>query len=761
MSTATETSDVTEAINLRLALAGLPTTQDASTDAGLAGPIIARHRELSRRLGERYCAADRRIQEFLDDYLAGTNTNPQLPHRTLVLDQPGLARALSLPVDADEFSSELLSSYRLVNGVLHNPANDRRTTAGVFHVATGGLPIPDDKIEVPREVFGRLVELAFQPPEQDMRLPFTTNQPAPAACFVSLLMRPLVMPAVPGFTGERTMETRFIVPGGLVSNLDFVEGIFGNAGDPHLPENDASLDPETWTGTTGAVILAPHLVHVTKKSLGLPHVDQATDRQKRDGMCWEREDDCYNGGQAFKICARDERGVIVTVIADNYYGYCKKEVKTQVSYSANLFGLAEEEHSGGALAFPAYNLGQEWTDTYTPTDLTVAQVVDRDPQRFELQPEGHAVDREQPHMVVVPGGASYSIRTQRITWGETGIPLRHGTTYLTPNGYRVHSKPREADPTQWHLIGISPNSTQCHKPATVSGGGKSEISKSLLDAFVFGSAYTVDFDADMDLVAELLTHDYSDRFRDPSVRDDRSVLSSDRSLGSVIKLMTARAEYTDEYNQWLHEIPAHVSELLFTVKRYYRPEWADDWRSHFSVGIINGRQGNSVRLDGEKIQVNMLRVGFDADGSWRLFSLRPDFSPSTKVQTEDDITASVVVPPLEHDKDLISAKYVKNCEQLLFQRPDDAIHRGYDKQTEKDMAGTGSFISNFQPITRAQARAMVEDAPGLSSFTEPMADLIRAFAEGPDDASPKYLAISSEPRIVADGKRSKNPRYLQ
>ena len=761
MSTATETSDVTEAINLRLALAGLPTTQDASTDAGLAGPIIARHRELSRRLGERYCAADRRIQEFLDDYLAGTNTNPQLPHRTLVLDQPGLARALSLPVDAAEFSSELLSSYRLVNGVLHNPANDRRTTAGVFHVATGGLPIPDDKIEVPREVFGRLVELAFQPPEQDMRLPFTTNQPAPAACFVSLLMRPLAMPAVPGFTGERTMETRFIVPGGLVSNLDFVEGIFGNAGDPHLPENDASLDPETWTGTTGAVILAPHLVHVTKKSLGLPHVDQATDRQKRDGMCWEREDDCYNGGQAFKICARDERGVIVTVIADNYYGYCKKEVKTQVSYSANLFGLAEEEHSGGALAFPAYNLGQEWTDTYTPTDLTVAQVVDRDPQRFELQPEGHAVDREQPHMVVVPGGASYSIRTQRITWGETGIPLRHGTTYLTPNGYRVHSKPREADPTQWHLIGISPNSTQCHKPATVSGGGKSEISKSLLDAFVFGSAYTVDFDADMDLVAELLTHDYSDRFRDPSVRDDRSVLSSDRSLGSVIKLMTARAEYTDEYNQWLHEIPAHVSELLFTVKRYYRPEWADDWRSHFSVGIINGRQGNSVRLDGEKIQVNMLRVGFDADGSWRLFSLRPDFSPSTKVQTEDDITASVVVPPLEHDKDLISAKYVKNCEQLLFQRPDDAIHRGYDKQTEKDMAGTGSFISNFQPITRAQARAMVEDAPGLSSFTEPMADLIRAFAEGPDDASPKYLAISSEPRIVADGKRSKNPRYLQ
>ena len=49
-------------------------------------------------------------------------------------------------------------------------------------------------------------------------------------------------------------------------------------------------------------------------------------------------DDRYNGGEAFKLCIRDERGVIATVIADNYFGYCKKEVKTQISMSANLFG---------------------------------------------------------------------------------------------------------------------------------------------------------------------------------------------------------------------------------------------------------------------------------------------------------------------------------------------------------------------------------------------------------------------------------------
>ncbi len=43
--------------------------------------------------------------------------------------------------------------------------------------------------------------------------------------------------------------------------------------------------------------------------------------------------------------------MIVTIIADNYFGYCKKEVKTQISYSANLFGNAEEEHAGGALVY--------------------------------------------------------------------------------------------------------------------------------------------------------------------------------------------------------------------------------------------------------------------------------------------------------------------------------------------------------------------------------------------------------------------------
>ena len=764
------------AIALRLELLGIPALAqaDQSETDSLMSPILARQRELSRRLAHRPCAADQRIQNFLDSYLEGAAETPQLPRSTFVLDQPGLARALSLPSDSTSFVSDYVESYKVLGGVLHNPRNDRRTTAGVFHVAEGGLPIPDDKIAVDRDVFARLLAHAVDAPDDLLTLPWASTRAEPARCFVSLLLRPVVVPEVPGFSAERSMEIRFIAPGGLVSNLDFVEGIFGNGGDPYLPENDASLAPESWTGHTGCVVLAPHLTKLTKKELGLPSWEEATERQRRDGQCWKDENELYNGGKAFKCVARDERGVIVTVIADNYFGYCKKEVKTQIGYSANLFGCVEEEHAGGAVAYPRYNLGQEFTDVHTPEGLTLEHVVERNPGRFDVREDGSAAVVEDPTVVLVPGGARYSMRSQTVAWtrphgGESSIPLLVGNVYVAPGGYRVHAKHREGDATQWHLVGTAPWSTQAHKPATVSGGGKSEISKSLLDAFVFGEAYVGDVDEDFDAVQRILDGDYADRFVDPANKSEhhRSILSERRSLGSVIKLLTPSSMYTDEYNAFLESIPDHIKELIFTVKRFYQPSWGKDWRSHFSVGIINGRKGNSLRLDGEVIKVNMLRVGFENDGSWRLLSLRPDFSPAAKVQTEDDITASVVAPGgLESTPDSeLSRKFVANCESLLFQRPDDAIVRGYDKQTESDMSDPDAdlFISNFQPLTPDDARAMAADAPGLSHFTEPMQSLVNRAAKLPKAENPSeeaYWVSTANPRLV-NGAPTKNPRYLQ
>ena len=111
---------------------------------------------------------------------------------------------------------------------------------------------------------------------------------------------------------------------------------------------------------------APHLIRATKKSVGLPNWDQATERQRRDGMCWKTEDEIYNNGGAFKLTCRDERGIMVTILAHNYFGYCKKEVKTQISFAANLSGFCEEEHAGGALVFPTYDLGEALANLVQP-----------------------------------------------------------------------------------------------------------------------------------------------------------------------------------------------------------------------------------------------------------------------------------------------------------------------------------------------------------------------------------------------------------
>jgi len=732
---------------------------------------LSRLERATRLRPVRPCPADARIQAWLDRVFAGTTPVPRLPAPTFVLDQAGLARELSLPRDGDHYASPLLHSYRLRNGVLHNPANDRRTTKGVFHIAETGLPIPDDKLAVPAATFVRLLERAVQPPAELQCLPFTSGGSAEVGCFVSLLLRPVVVPAVPGFIGEKRMEIRFFAPGSLVSNLDFVESIFGNGGDPAKPENDAALDVAGWTGHTGCVVLAPHLTALTKRELGLPHFDAATPRQRRDGMCWKKEDELYNGGSAFKVCARDASGVIVTIIADNYYGYCKKEVKTQISYAANLYGLAEEEHAGGALVFPAYDLGEEFSGNLHVQQRghSFAEVAERCTSLMEVMPEGYAVDREFPDIIYVPEDVRFDLDAQRVSWTRDGaehsLPLMAGRTYVRPSGYKIHLEQPPAH-TAWHLVGTVAEGILCHKPCTVSGGGKSEISKAISDAILPGPVFVADFERDMDRVADLIAHDCSGRFRESAHRapDPRPILSPERSLGSVIKLLTpAEREYTDEYNAWLRSIPQYLKEIVFVVKRHYTSAWGARWREHFTVDIINGNPGNELKCDNRKLTASYLRIGFDDAGAWRVFGLREDFHPAAKVQMEDDITASVVVPAAAlgdgvPQRDGLSHKFVHNCEQKLFQRPDDAVHRGYDRVTERELAQPGNFISNFAPLTPAGAQALIDEAIGFSKFTAPMQGLIHAAAA--DAAGPAYFASSAHPRIV-DGKPSKNPRYLQ
>ncbi len=762
-----------EYINLKLAALGQPVVKTTGFDfLELANDLIKNHREKNRLLSAYLCPADQRIQNFLDTYLTEyrDKVHPRLPSHTFIIDSHGIARALSLPPDKDIFVSDIINSYRIKQGVLHNPKNDRRTTEGVFHIAEGGLPIPDDKKAVPKLTYALLLHAALHPPKELMELPFTSTQEEKAAVFVSLLLKPVVVPAVPGVTNQKRMEVRFFTPGNLVSNLDFVESIFGNGGDPFLPENDSALDIEGWTGHTGCIILAPHLVNLTKKELGLPPVEEATPRQIRDGMCWKDENERYNNGNAFKITARTEEGIIVTVIADNYFGYSKKEIKTQISYSANLFGNAEEEHAGGAIAFPSYNLGDEFRRDSQIRDnaLHFSDMVKMYDSFMELYPDGYAVDKNYPEVIYVPEDATFSLAEQKVSWKGEGqvksVRLNPDHTYLLPSGYKIKMEKNPWVPS-WRLVGIAAEGTFCHKPCTVSGGGKSEISKSIDDAIIYGPFFTADFDNDIRIVEEIINRDYNNKFRDEkeNQRQSRPLLSPARSLGSVIKLLTPSPTlYTDTYNEWLESIPHYIKGLVYIVKRFYKPEWGNNWKKHFTVDIIDGKFGNELKFKNRKLVASYLRIGLMGDNSWRTFKLRQDFLAADKVQMEDDITASTVVPAarLKHlspDHHEPALKFTYNCEYRFFQRPDEAIHRGYDKQAEADLATPNTFISNFQPLTVADAVTLVEDAIEFDKYTPPMKKLISEVAEKQDCS---YFVSSSHPRIF-EGKPSKNMRYLQ
>ena len=770
-------------INLQLAALGQPLFLDDKEEGSklasarfmsLTEGLISSFREKSRLLSGHLSPVDTRIQNFLNDYLKDVKIDKpcRLPDSTFVLNQPGMAREVSLPANGNSFKSEFLSSYRLKQGILNNPAADKRTTQGTFHIVEGGLPVALDKKEVPKIAFAHMLHAALHPADDINILPFTANQKEKAKIMVSLLLRPVVCPEVKGVINEKSMEIRFFAPGSLVSNLDFVETIFGNAGDHNLAENDAALDIEHWTGHTGFIILAPQLTKLKKKDIGLPHYNEATERQRKDGMYWTGENELYNDGGAFKVTCRDERGVVVTLIADNYYGYSKKEIKTQISYSANLFGLVEEEHAGGAIAFPRGNMGDNiYGEPFSGKfnhNYTFEEVKKLLEGKIDVMPENYAVDKKYPNIIYIHEHADIDIEKGTVSWKHKGkektLRLSPEKIYVHPTGHKFQLV-KHPEQQLWRIIDTAPEGIFCHKPSTVSGGGKSEISKSMQNAIKYGSFYIQDLEKDSEMVDMLINYDYSNRWKTiyPDARPSRPFLSPHRTLGSAVKLLTPSDQYNDAYNKFLDGIPTHVKTLALYIKRMYRTQLdKGPWKEYLNVEIVNGRNGNALRYKHNKIMASYVRIGFSPEGKWYLHKLRSDFIPSQKIQMEDDITASITLPAgklnnLNPEYKNQSVKLVTNCESFLFQRPDEAIIRGYDKDAEADIVKKNTFLTNYEPLTRKDAIDLYEDAIHFDQYTQPVKDLIKKVAEEQKEC---YFVTPSHPRLV-DGVPTKNPRYLQ
>jgi len=767
--------DRVQYINFKLASLGLPIyrSYDSNKETStyfidLFDDIIKDYKEKKRMVDVNEVGIYKRINQFFGSYFHESPTHPKVVDDSLTLDHHGLAREMSLPPDANAFSNEYIDSYRIKQGVLQNPRNDRRTTEGSFHIVEGGLAIPYDKKAVPKEAFLKLYEAAVRPPESLMMLPFTSNQTESAKTFVSLMIKPIVSPKIPEVLEEKRMEVLFVAPGSLVSNLDFIESVFGNMGDPSFHSNDSGLDVDHWSGHTGYILLAPHLAKIRKIDLGLPHYDRASERQRRDGMCYQAESELYNDGNAFKLTCRDKSGVAVTLIADNYFGYSKKEIKTQIGFAANLFGNVEEEHAGGTIAYPQRNLGVHYNamEDNSLEGYCFDEVVVKYGDLMDLQEDHYGIDKQNRQVFYLPENIKIDLYKNEITWKYKDrvcqLKLLPDYFYVLPNGEKIYIEKHPEAPV-WKLISTEARGTFCHKPCTVSGGGKSEISKSISNSIIYGTYYVNDLEKDLDHVEHILNYDYRHRWRDDPgrTRPARPILSIDRTLGSVIKLLTPSPVYTDEYNAYIEAIPNHVKALVFMVKRFYQMSWGENWRKHFTVDIINGKPGNELKFDNRRIRPSYLRIGFRDDKAWRIFKLRMDFMPSEKIQMEDDITASVLVPAsqlpyLNPEYTNGSYKFAANCEYRFFQRPDDAVHKGYDLQAEKDLSSNNLFATNYQPLTKTDVEEIKNDVMGYIAYTEPVKNHIETFLKCEDE----YCVVSSETRIV-DGARSKNPRYLE
>ncbi len=778
--------DIVQSINLKLASIGQPTFTDEKGSKEtfcdpkfeeLTSGLIKSIREKSRLLANHQSPADARIQNFINDYLKDVSFDKPylLPNDTLILSKKGQAREASLPPDGNSFQSDLVNSKRLKQGILNNPLHDKRTTKGTFHIVEGDLPVPLDKKEVPKIVLAHFLNAAFNAPDELKVLPFTANKKEKAKVIVSMLLRPTVCPEVKGIINKKSLEVRFFAPGNLVSNLDFVENIFGNAGDPNLAQNDAALDTAHWTGHTGCIILAPHLKALKKKDVGLPHYDDATKRQRKDGMCWKDENEFYNDGRAFKLTCRDDRGVVVTLIADNYYGYSKKEIKTQISYSANLYGLVEEEHAGGAIAYARRIMGdtvngKDYSRSYG-LNHTFEDVKTLLANNIEVKPENYAVDKTYSNVVYIPEHAYFNINKNSITWDYNGkeqkLTLSPFKTYVHPSGNKLRLE-KHPSINLWRMIETFPEGIFCHKPCTVSGGGKSEISKSMQNAITYSTFNIHDIEADFKKADEIIEFDYSTRWKinDPNRPKSRSFLSEKRTLGSVVKLLTPSEDNSDEFNAWLKNIPVHIRSLVLFVKRLFRQAHGANlnWKDMMSVEIVNGVKGTSLIYNNNPVVGSYVRIGFNQNGNWMLNKLRSDFSASEKIQTEDDISASITLPR-DQFKDLNpefnnpSVKVLINCEAHLFQRPDEAIVRGYDKIAELDIISDGRFLTNYEMLTKEDAITIYEDTINFDKYTQPVKDFILEIINSKNDE--EQFVLPSHPRIIEGGLPTKNPRYLE
>lgn len=111
-----DTKALRRIITVKLAAAGFDVKAASDDLLNATSDLFRVYREQSRLLESHLCPLDQRIQDFLNDALQGCGETVELPRSTLAVDRYGLARELSFPDDAAEFSNSEITSHRLAKG---------------------------------------------------------------------------------------------------------------------------------------------------------------------------------------------------------------------------------------------------------------------------------------------------------------------------------------------------------------------------------------------------------------------------------------------------------------------------------------------------------------------------------------------------------------------------------------------------------------------------------------------------------------------
>ena len=440
---------------------------------------------------------------------------------------------------------------------------------------------------------------------------------------------------------------------------------------------------------------------------------------------------------------RDARGVIVTVIADNYFGYCKKEVKTQISYSANLFGNcrggARRRRAGLPQLQPGRGVHRATAARRAPHARRGARARPRAvraaargprprpqlaatscwcPRRRALQPA-----RRRPCRGAAPTAGRLDPAARR--QGATCSPTATGCRWTSSRG----------DRTAWRLVGTVARRHRLPQARTVSGGGKSEISKAITDAFIFGPVFVADFERrhgrgrrdPRPRLRRPLRRPGAQRRRPPA-----DPVARERSLGSVIKLLTpSERDYTAEYNAWLRRASRSTSRSSSTWSSAPTgPSGATTGAATSASTIINGRPGNELQLDGEQDRRQ------HAAGRLRRRRLLARCSACATTSTPPSRCRPRTTSPPRRSCPAASSAWTPDA--LVQARGELRGRCSSSAPTTPSTAATtsrpsatsprpGTFLSNFEPLDPGRrARDASRTRWRFSAFTEPMAGADRA-----------------------------------